>query len=436
MSRSANAHAGGIRWPSYGSCHGTLALTDSSNAASIVNSPGRESHMLPLDILRKEFPATTNTIYMDVANQGLISRSTLASIEPHLNNRLHGLNDEGSMLEHVERTRARFAQFINSAHDEIAITKNASEGINIVANAVDWRLGDNVVLCPKLEHANNILPWLQIKHRHNVELRFIEPDNGSIPSDAIVKAIDSHTRIAALSTVTMVPGFRTVMEHISEACRHYGVFLLADATQSVGILHTDVNRLGVDGLAVSTVKGLMGLYGSGFLYCRKEWADRLSPAYLARFSVDFGNAPESAPVPSSVKLRPGAPRFDIGHYNFPGMLAAYASMGQLLDIGTEAIDQSVTSLAKRMASGFLDIGLPVCGGSPGSHTGSIVAIGDPSDLVEGRPVDARIGSLHEHFTKNQVIVSIRRGMLRFSLHLYNTADEVDRVINLAKSWSR
>ncbi|AMX95437.1 MULTISPECIES: aminotransferase class V-fold PLP-dependent enzyme [Mesorhizobium] len=392
--------------------------------------------MLPLDILRKEFPATANAIYMDVANQGLISSTTLASIEPHLNNRLHGLNDEERMLEHVERTRARFAQFINSDHDEIAITKNASEGINIIANAIDWRDGDNVVLCPKLEHANNILPWIQIRDRYNVELRVVEPDNGSIPPDAFVKAIDSHTRVVALATVTMVPGFRTVMEQISEACRHYGAFLLADATQSVGILHTDVNRLGVDGVAVSTVKGLMGLYGSGFLYCRKEWADRLSPAYLARFSVDFGNAPESAPVPSFVKLRSGAPRFDIGHYNFPGMLAAYASMGQLLDIGTEAIDQSVTSLAKRMATGLLDIGLPVCGGPPGAHTGSIVAVGDSSDLVEGRPVDARIRSLHEHFTKNGVIVSIRRGMLRFSLHLYNTADEVDRVINLAKSWSK
>ncbi|MGX9576384.1 aminotransferase class V-fold PLP-dependent enzyme [Mesorhizobium sp. f-mel] len=389
--------------------------------------------MLPLDVIRSEFPATANAIYMDVANQGLISRTTWASIEQHLSNRLHGLNDEESMLEHVEHTRARFAQFINSAQDEIAITKNASEGINIIANAVDWRPGDNVVLCPKLEHANNILPWLQIKNRYNVELRFVEPEDGSISPDAIVKAIDSRTRVVALATMTMVPGFRTVLKPISEACRRYGVFLLADATQSVGILHTDVTQLGIDGLAVSTVKGLMGLYGSGFLYCRREWADRLNPAYLARFSVDFGNAPESAPVPSSVKLRNGAPRFDIGHYNFPGMLAAYASMGQLLEIGTAAIEEHVTSLAKRLAFGFLELGLPVCGGSPGSHTGSIVALGDPSALVEGRPADRRIHSLHEHFANNHVIVSIRRGMLRFSLHLYNTRDEVDRVVDLAKA---
>lgn len=407
-------------------------LQNRSNASSFVSSvPGRGSQVLPLDVIRTEFPATASAIYMDVANQGLISRTTLASIETHLNNRLHGLNDEAHMLDHVEHTRARFAQFVNSTKDEIAITKNASEGINIIANAIDWRPGDNVVLCPKLEHANNILPWIQIKDRHNVELRFIEPEDGAIRPDAILKAMDLRTRVVAVATVTMVPGFRTELKPISEACRRDGVFLLADATQSVGILHTDVAELGVDGLAVSTVKGLMGLYGSGFLYCRKDWADRLSPAYLARFSVDFGNAPESAPVPSSIKLRPGAPRFDIGHYNFPGMLAAYASMGQLLEIGTAAIEEHVTNLASRLASGLLELGLPVCGGPMGRHTGSIIALGDPS--VEGRPIDHRIHLLQESFAKNRVIVSMRRGMLRFSLHLYNTRDEVDRVISLAKS---
>ncbi|MER8467623.1 aminotransferase class V-fold PLP-dependent enzyme [Mesorhizobium sp. M1396] len=395
-----------------------------------------KNDMHPLDVLRQDYPATINAIYMDVANQGLISRTTLASIGPHLDNRLHGRNDEERMMHHVEGTRARFALLIGAVKEEIAITKNASEGINIIANAVDWRPGDNVVLCPKLEHANNILPWLQVKARHNVELRLIEPDAGSIPADALVKAINSRTRIVALATVTMVPGFRTVLEPVAEACKRFGVFLLADGTQSVGILHTDVSRLGVDGLAVSTVKGLMGLYGSGFLYCRQEWADRLNPAYLARFSVDFGNAPESAPVPSSVKLRDGAPRFDIGHYNFPGMLAAHASMGQLLEIGTETIERSVTSLAKRLASGLLELGLPVCGGPPGSHTGSIVALGDTAALSEARTVDCRIQSLHDHLLDNQVIVSIRRGMLRLSLHLYNTADEVDRVVELAKSWSK
>ncbi|TJV69740.1 MAG: aminotransferase class V-fold PLP-dependent enzyme, partial [Mesorhizobium sp.] len=92
----------------------------------------------------------------------------------------------------------------------------------------------------------------------------------------------------------------------------------------------------------------------------------------------------------------------------------------------------VTSVARRLASGLLDLGLPVCGGAPGDHTGSIVALGDPAP--GSRKADSRIPSLHEHLLKNQVIVSVRRGMLRFSLHLYNTTDEADRVVGLAKNW--
>ncbi|MER9702602.1 aminotransferase class V-fold PLP-dependent enzyme [Mesorhizobium sp. M0146] len=386
------------------------------------------------DHLRQEFPATKSAIYMDVANQGLISRTTRESLNQHLENRLNGLNDEESMLELVEHTRSRFAELIGAAKDEIAITKNASEGINIIGNAVEWRAEDNVVFCQKVEHANNILPWLQLRDKHKIELRVVEPDNGSIPWEAITKAVDSRTRIVTLSTVTMVPGFRTVIAPIAEACKQVGAFLLADASQSLGILDTEVSRLGVDGLVASTYKGLMGLYGSGFLYCRQEWADRLSPAYLSRYSVDLGNAPESAPIFDSVKLRSGAPRFEIGHYNFPGVIAAYVSMGQLMEIGTPAIEQGVTYVTKRLASGLLNLGLPVCGGAPGDQTGSIVALGHPAALGGSHAIDRRIQLLHEHLLNNRVIVSARRGMLRFSLHLYNTADEADQVVDLAKSW--
>ncbi|TIL44441.1 aminotransferase class V-fold PLP-dependent enzyme [Mesorhizobium sp.] len=388
---------------------------------------------LAIDEVRNEFPATSDFIYMDVANQGLISKTTRRSFDAHLNLRLSGVNDEHAQLHNVELTRGRFAEFIGAGTDEVAITKNASEGINIIANAVDWKEGDNVVLCPKLEHANNILPWLQVKTRHGVEVRTVEPENGMLPVKAVTSAIDERTRVVALATVTMVPGFRTETAPIADACRRKGVFLLADGTQSVGILETDVKKLGVDGLAVSTVKGLMGLYGSGFLYCRREWADRFSPAYLARFSVDLGDAPESAPIESVFKIRTGAARFDIGHYNFPGLIAADASIRQLQGFGMAAIERSVCTLAARLGSGLYELGLPVCGGLPASHTGSIVALGDMS-VLGGAPAMLNIVSLQDFLAANNVIVSARRGMLRFSLHLYNTADEVDRVVGLAKRW--
>jgi cysteine desulfurase/selenocysteine lyase len=369
-----------------------------------------------------------------VANQGLISRTTRTAADAHLGKRLIGDNDEMDMLQLVERTRERFAKFIGARADEISITKNASEGLNIIANIIDWQPDDNVVVCTKLEHANNVLPWLSVKQRHGVDLRIIAPENGHLPSDSMAQAIDGRTRLVAISTASMIPGFRANLAPIARACRAHNAFLLADATQTVGILHTDVAELEVDGLAVSTVKGLMGFYGLGFLYCRKSWAERFTPTYVARFSVDLGDAPESAPIPEDYKLRSGAPRFDIGHYNFPGVAAAYVSLGQLMDFGTRAIDDKVTQLAAKLSSDLIALGLPVCGGQPGRHTGSIVAVGDMASLDGATAGHDDIVSLHRHLMQNKVMVSVRRGMLRFSLHLYNNEDDVARVVDHARAW--
>ncbi len=393
-----------------------------------------ESGLLHQSVLHDEYPALRRCIYMDVANQGLISRTTRQSCDVHLDNQMHGRNDEPQMLQLVERTRERFAQFIGAGPEDIAITKNASEAINIIANAIEWRPGDNVVFCPKLEHANNVVPWLGVAQRKSVELRAAEPERGQVSTHAIAGMIDSRTRVVTLASATMVPGFLTNFGPIVKACRQHGAFLMADATQSVGIMHTDVAALGIDGLAVSTVKGLMGFYGLGFLYCRREWAERFMPAAIARFSVDLGAAPESAPVLGSFKLRPGAMRFDVGHYNFPAVAAAYASLGQLAAIGTMAIETKVRRLAARLASELLALGLPVCGGTPGAHIGSIVAVGDATKLDDPPTKDGAIESLCNHFLNHDVMVSVRRGLLRFSLHHYNSDADVNRVVALTKTW--
>jgi cysteine desulfurase/selenocysteine lyase len=393
-----------------------------------------ELDLLDAGKIAAEFPAVQHCIYMDVANQGLISRATKTSADAHLVKRLNGDNDEMEMLQLVERLRERFSNFIGAADDEIAITKNASESLNIVANAIDWKAGDNIVLCQKLEHANNILPWLSVKQRYGVDLKIVPPEQGHMPSLKMAKVIDSRTRLVAVSTASMIPGFRADLAPIVSACRSNNVFLLADATQTVGILHTDVQELGVDGLATSTVKGLMGFYGLGFLFCRKIWAERFAPAYVARFSIDLGDAPESAPIPPEYQLRTGARRFDIGHYNFPGVAAAYTSLGQLTGVGTKAIEKRVTRLAAQLSSELIALGLPVCGGKPGQHSGSIVAVGDVVSLDQPAMNDLDVVALHQHLAQNKVIASVRRGILRFSLHLYNSDDDVARVAAHVQSW--
>src|SRR5690606_17690858 len=134
-------------------------------------------------------------------------------------------------------------------------------------------------------------------------------------------------------------------------------------------------------LVVSTQKGLLALYGMGFLYCRREWAERLQPAYLARFGVDLGDgdAHEASMGSETYKLMPAARRFDLGNYNYAATAAVHASLAELEAIGTRRIEDHVTRLARALAQGFLDLGLKVAGGAPGPHLGSIVTVGEMSD---------------------------------------------------------
>ncbi len=159
-------------------------------------------------------------------------------------------------------------ELIHAAPTDIAIVKNVSEGINAIATAIPWRAGDNVVLCAGLEHPNNVLPWIHLR-RLGVEMRVIEPVEGAIDADCHHRR---HQRADARRHV-LVGHFRSracapISSTIGRACRSREVLFLVDAAQSAGILRTDVSRDHIDALVTSTAKGLLGIYGCGFLYCR------------------------------------------------------------------------------------------------------------------------------------------------------------------------
>jgi cysteine desulfurase/selenocysteine lyase len=380
---------------------------------------------------RANYPALERWTYMDVAGRGVLSRGVRAALDAHLDARMLDGGDKPRFFELIEETRARFAQLIHAEPDEIAYTKNISEGINMIATGFHWRRGDNVILCPGLEHPNNVYPWLNMR-RYGLEVREVAPREGRMPVEEMIRRMDAGTRVVTASTVTFAPGFRTDIEALGRACRARGALLLVDAAQSAGILHTDVRSSLIDALVVSTQKGLLALYGIGFLYCRREWAERMQPAYLARFGVDLGDADshEASMGGEAYRLMPGARRFDLGNYNYAGAAAVHASLAELAAIGTERIERHVGRLAHALAQGFIDLGFKVAGGAPGPHLGGIVTVGEMSDNHYGAD-DERYNRLYEHLAAHRVKLSIRRGMLRFSLHLYNNDEDVARVLDLA-----
>lgn len=384
--------------------------------------------------VRKLFPGLAQLTYLDVAGRSPLCTPVREAISEFLDGAEAG-GDKAAMFRSIESVRERYAKLLNAAPDEIAITKNISEGLNIVANALDWQPGDNVVLCEALEHANNIYVWRNLERRYGIEIRSLPMISGEYPVEAMAAAVDSRTRVITACTHTFTPGFRTPIDVLGRAARSHDALFLLDGAQTVGIGHSDVSQWPIDALVTSTQKGLLGPYGMGFLYIRRQWAERLEPAYLARFGVDLGEAGEAAAGHSGYRLMPAARRFDLGNYNFLASAAMETALDLLERVGTERIESHTRDLANRLASGLDELGLPVCGGAQHPRRDHIVSVGTWGQ-GHNSSSDLRMQSLYDALSAQGVKLSIRKDMLRFSFHLYNANEDVDRVLDIVRSWMR
>ena len=386
--------------------------------------------------IRRHFAGTRRGPYCDVAARGLMFGASRAALERHLEDASEGTIDKAALFQQVEKTRALFASLIGAAPESIAYTRNVTDGIATFATSLDWREGDSVVLCEELEHPANIYPWYGVSRKFGIRVKTVPQIGGAVPIARILEAIDRSCRVVAVSSVSFAPGFRFPVAELAAECRKRGVLLAVDAAQSIGVLATDVAQWDVDAMAVSTQKGLMSLYGMGFLYVRPQLAETMKPIFLSRFGVAQEGHEASLGDPANARYAPGSHRFDVGNFNFPAALTVAPAIELLLDLGPRAVQDYVLGVAATFANRMLDIGLPVYGGRPGADSSHIVTVGHQLGYDHDAAGDLEMGKLYQHLTAHGVRLSIRRDLLRFSFHLYNNSDDVDEVVRLSEQWLR
>jgi len=386
---------------------------------------------------RTLFPGTSDQVYLNVSLNGLMPTPSRDAALAHMERRLMGTAVKEDLHAQAERVREAVARLIGADPDEVAITKNVSEGLNLFAAGLDWKAGDNVVFCPELEHPNNVFLWYNLRQTRGVEVREVPAEDGHVPLQRLVEAMDARTRVVTVSHVTFAPGFITDVESLAREARSRGVLTLIDSAQSAGSIQTDVRALGVDAASFGTQKALLAFYGLGFIYIRRDLAESLSPVYVARYGMDLGpNAHETAIGDGDLNFKPGALRFELSNYNYVGLAAVEPSLDLIHSIGMDRIEPHVRELAASLAFGLLELGLPVAGGAPGPTLANIVAVGESGGGRHYEADDPAMNQLYEHLTQNGVNLSIRRGVLRMSVGLYNNAADVDRVLDLCRSWAR
>ena len=382
--------------------------------------------------VRALFPGAHRQVYLNIAANGLLPTSVRDVVRAHVDDAVDGTADKDRLREQVDETRASFARLIGADADEIGITKNVSEGLNLFVASLEWSAEDNVVICPELEHPNNIYLWYNLARRHGVEVRAVPPaEGGHMPVEAMVAAMDASTRVVTFPTISFAPGFVTEIEPLVRRAREVGALTLADAAQSVGAAVTDVHALGIDGLAAACQKCLLSLYGCGFLYVRREVAESLVPIHVARYGIEL-DAHETAYSDGPLEYAAGARRFDLGNYNYLGMSATREALRVIHEIGVTAIERHVRGLAATLAEGLIELGLPVLGGAPGPHLAHIVSSGRLGGGRHYTADDPEVNALHRHLVDAGIVFSLRSGVLRFSFGVYNDDSDVHRVLEAAR----
>lgn len=386
-----------------------------------------ETEQLALGAARLRFPGALIQSYIDVASRGLMPGHAPRLAHDHLMDRVHGRADKKAYFATVERARAGIARLIAAHPDEIAITKNISDGLNMVANAIDWRAGDEVFLCSGVEHPSNIYVWRNLENL-GVKVRDFPALEGEFPTEAVIEAMAGRhrVRVVTVSATSFVPGLRADLARLGAACRAAGARLVVDGAQSAGITHMDMSKVPVDALAMSTQKGLCSVYGMGFLYVRQDFAQTLSPRYLSRFGVDIPATHEADYDAGPIHYQRGALRFDLGNYNFLAATLAADTLDLLNGLGTECIDRHVTALATRLAEQLREAGAPVRAAAPGRRANIV--------CIESKQGPAPVAQLREHLKQHNVQAALRRNVLRFSFHFYNNASDAAAAAEACGSW--
>ncbi|HEX6984316.1 MAG TPA: aminotransferase class V-fold PLP-dependent enzyme [Planctomycetaceae bacterium] len=368
---------------------------------------------MTVDDLRPLMPVTARWAYFDhAAVAPLPEPSRRAMADLIADQAENGDANWPRWRKNVERARALGAGLIGAGEDEVAVVRNTTEGIGLVAEGFPWRPGDNVVV-PSSEFPSNLYPWKHLAGR-GVEVRVVDAPDERLDPAKVEAACDPRTRIVAVSWVGYATGWRNDPAVYAEIAHRRGAYLFLDAIQALGVLPLDAKAAGVDFLAADGHKWMLGPEGAGLFYVRRELLDLLRPLLVGWNSVatagDYTNP--------DLRLKPTAGRYEGGSYNMAG-IAGFAESLALLDaIGVDAIAARLREVTDGLCDRLRSAGADIASDRSDERRSGIVAFALP-----GRPPT----EVRKHLFERGVIVRERAGRLRASPHAYTNADDVDRL---------
>ena len=373
--------------------------------------------------MAKHFPfAGGENIFLNSASVGPHPARTVAAVEYWLQLRREpwkiGLHEQFGELA---KARRLCAQLIGAHPEEIALVPNTSTGLNVAAQILEVPSG-KVILGYDGEFPANVYPWMAVERNGGARFEQLPLSAGGVPEwEALPARLDrGDVGMLAISWVSFVSGDMADLETIGRMCRDRGIRFVVDAIQGVGTTPLDVHACNIDILACGAQKWLLSPWGSGFCYVRGELTERLeprTPGWLGvRGAEDFSHMLEY-----DLSYPDDARRFEVATIPYQDIAGMNASLEVLSDIGFDFVHERIHSLATRLVEGIASI-----------STLSLVTPRDPkrrAGIVSFNVQDVK--AVSSRLAASKVTHSVRGGgVIRLSPHVFNTEDEIDRVLDM------
>jgi selenocysteine lyase/cysteine desulfurase len=370
----------------------------------------------PLD--RSLFAVTDRYRYVNHAAAGALSRPAIDAGTSFLHEHAAiGAIGFVDWDERAEVVRQSAAELLGVRPTDLAFVKNTTEGLSFVANGIDWRPGDRVLVADR-EFPSTIYPWLSLRDR-GVEVDLIEPVGAgwALPIERFEQHLRAQpARVVAVSWIQFSRGFRTDLAELARVCHDFGALLCVDAIQGLGVIPAALEAWGVDFASTDAYKWMLGPFGCGVLYVRATNRDLLRPLEPGYLSVVDRERYDHLVLEYDHTAR----RFEGGSLATEAILQMGASIDLLLGTGVDAIWHHDDALLDHLVDRIAETPATVASDRSASGRSAIVTLTvddhDPADVVE-------------RLRDRQVVCSARGDGIRVSPHGYNTVDDIDAFVD-------
>ena len=380
---------------------------------------------------RRETRACEDTIHFNNAGAGLMPAPVADYLHEYLNieEKIGGYETVADQAEALDHFYDAFAALLNCKPNEIAYAENATRAWDMAFYAFRFEPGDKIVTTVE-EYGSNVIAYIQQAKRYGVEVVFVPNDEtGQLDVKALEDAIDDRVKLISMTHIPTGGGVVNPVAEVGKIARAAGIPFLLDSCQSIGQLNVDVEAIGCDMACGTGRKFLRGPRATGVLYVREALIEQLEPPFLDLHSARLLS-------PTEYRIRDDAKRFE----NWEQFFAGKAGLGKAVDyamgFGMDAIEARVLELGATLRAKLADIdGVTVTDG--GVQPCGIVTFMTEQltpDPIASAMKEFRINVSVSEESGNLVSYEQRNipGVVRASLHYYNTDAEIDFFIECLK----